>query len=74
MTRDDFIDAYMRQYGIPAERRLPTGVVFPGSGTLIALECNCGKCQGWEMLPGKAEYIEAHKAAVEARQHTKSAL
>jgi hypothetical protein len=52
MTRDEFIDGYMRRSGLPVEYRTPDGFVVPGSMRKVALPCACGEdvCEGWAMI------------------------
>lgn len=50
MTRDDFIDGYLKRSGFE-QYRTPEGFAI-GDRAYIALPCKCGDevCEGWQMV------------------------
>lgn len=62
MTRDEFIDGYMKRSGIPSACRTPDGYAIYQHPGRIALRCDCGeqKCMGWAMVSNDPESIATH--------------
>ena len=63
MTRDEFIDSYMKRSGIPQERRTPNGFSVTNHPGRVALRCACGQdeCEGWAMVRDEQEDIDTHR-------------
>ncbi|HWE75049.1 MAG TPA: hypothetical protein VG328_17950 [Stellaceae bacterium] len=61
MTRDEFIDGFMKRSNIDPAMRTDEGF-FLGKYERIALPCHCGEpeCDGWAMVPKDAESIDLH--------------
>lgn len=67
LTKDEFIDGYMKAANIDPAFRTPDGFQRPSSqGQLlgkIALRCYCGHdiCRGWAMIRNDPDDIAHHK-------------
>lgn len=62
MTKDEFIDAYMKRSGLNKEYRTADGFKVENHPGNIALPCYCGDsiCEGWAMVSNYPESIETH--------------
>ncbi len=51
MTRDEFIDGYIRRSGLRTATRTEDGFKL-GVHSRVALPCDCGEdiCNGWQMV------------------------
>lgn len=58
MTRDEFIDDYMKRIGIPPQYRTPQGFTIVGTQPRHALPIIRNGRQEWEMVPD--EHVETH--------------
>jgi hypothetical protein len=63
MSRDEFIDGYMRRSGMEPKRRTADGFRVGDRG-LVAVPCDCGDemCQGWAMVRDDPDEIEEYAA------------
>ena len=52
MTRDEFIDGYMKRSGLSSASRTEDGFQIEGTQRRYALPCACGyeTCEGWAMV------------------------
>jgi hypothetical protein len=71
MTKDEFIDGYIKYNGLSAECRTADGVATPLS-RLVALPCACGEpvCEGWAMVADQPHHIAFHNRNYGPRPRT----
>lgn len=62
MTKDEFIDGYLKRSGIE-KYRTPDGYMIQNCSEKVALPCTCGEaeCEGWAMVTNDPSYIAEHK-------------
>jgi hypothetical protein len=62
MTKDEFIDSYMKRSDLNKTYRTQEGFKIGEYGS-VALPCFCGDpiCDGWAMVSDNPESIKTHK-------------
>lgn len=66
MTRDEFIDGYLKRSRLDPALRLPDGY-RAGTRRYFTLPCECGDalCDGWAMVPAASVFSIVHGVAYE---------
>lgn len=65
MTRDQFLDEYIKKSGTPLSARTEGGIK-DGHFERVAEPCQCGEylCPGWRLVPRKDDYSRLSGGAI----------